>query len=232
MGNIMVLFKKQCKDTLKNKNVLIQFIMFPVLAVLMTNTVKIEGMPKDYFVCLFASMYIGMAPLTAMTSILSEEKEKHTLKALLMADVGMAQYLAAIGGYIFFICMLGSLCFGITASLTGVAFLKFVGYMAVGTVLSILTGAIIGIACKSQMSATSLTVPVMMILSFIPMLSTFNNTIKKAAVFLYSQQVYVRISSLGERTGMVRSSALLLINLVVLTVGFVFVYRRYCVEEV
>lgn len=231
MGNVTALFKKQCKDTLKNKNVLIQFVMFPALAILMTNTVKIEGMPKDYFVCLFASMYIGMAPLTAITSILSEEKEKHTLKALLMANVGMPQYLSAIGGHIFLICMVGSLCFGVTASFTGVELLKFVGYMAVGSVLSILVGAIIGIACRNQMSATSLTVPVMMVLSFMPMLSSFNNTIKKAAVFLYSQQVYTRVSNLGQSTGMTKSWVVLLINLCVLIAGFLYVYRRYCVEE-
>lgn len=231
MGIVTALFKKQCKDTIKNKNVLIQFIMFPILALLMTNTVKIEGMPNDYFVCLFASMYIGMAPLTAIASIISEEKEKHTLKALLMADVGMPQYLTATGGYIFFICMLGNLFFGLTASLTGTALLKFTGYMAVGTVLSILVGAIIGITCRNQMSATSLTVPVMMILSFMPMLSSFNNTIKKAAVFLYSQQVYTRISNLKGNEGLMKSVAVLLINLCVLTVGFLYVYRRYCVEE-
>ena len=48
MNNILIILKKQIKDTLKNKAVLIQFVMFPVMAFIMTNSVKIEGMPPDF----------------------------------------------------------------------------------------------------------------------------------------------------------------------------------------
>ena len=43
---IYAVWKKQMKDTLKNKAVLIQFVMFPVLSVIMQNSIQIEGMPK------------------------------------------------------------------------------------------------------------------------------------------------------------------------------------------
>ena len=71
MNNILIILKKQIKDTLKNKAVLIQFVMFPVMAFIMTNSVKIEGMPPDFFVNMFAVMYIGMAPLVDMYAIIS-----------------------------------------------------------------------------------------------------------------------------------------------------------------
>ena len=170
MRNVTAILKKQWKDTLKNKNVLIQFVMFPVLAVIMTFAVKMPGLPRNYFVYMFASMYIG--------------------KALLMANVRMPQYLAAVGGCVLLACLAGTVCFGLTAGLSGMAFLKFCGVMMTGIILSVLIGAIIGTACKSQMSATSLTVPVMMVLSFLPMLSAFNDTIKKIAAVFYSQQIY------------------------------------------
>ena len=79
MRNVTAILKKQWKDTLKNKNVLIQFVMFPVLAVIMTFAVEMPGLPRNYFVYMFASMYIGMAPLIATTEVLAEEKEKHTI---------------------------------------------------------------------------------------------------------------------------------------------------------
>ena len=50
MKNISVIFLKQLKDTLKNKAVLIQFVMFPLMAVIMENTVKFEDMPEKFFV--------------------------------------------------------------------------------------------------------------------------------------------------------------------------------------
>ena len=66
---------KQIKDTLKNKTILIQFLMFPVLTLIMENTVKMDGMEPNFFTNLFGVMFIGMAPLTSMASIISEEKE-------------------------------------------------------------------------------------------------------------------------------------------------------------
>ena len=53
--NIIAILQKQIKDTFKNKTILIQFIMFPILAVIMENGIKIEGMPGNfpaYPVCL------------------------------------------------------------------------------------------------------------------------------------------------------------------------------------
>ncbi len=76
MHNIFAVFRKQIKDTLKNKTVFIQFIMFPILTLVMNHVVKIDGMPENFFVNLFATMYIGMAPLTSIAAIISEEKNK------------------------------------------------------------------------------------------------------------------------------------------------------------
>ncbi len=79
MESVGMILQKQWKDTWENKAVLIQFVMFPVLVVIMTKLVKIDGMPKNFFVNLFASMYVGMAPLTSLSAVIAEEKEKNTL---------------------------------------------------------------------------------------------------------------------------------------------------------
>ena len=42
MRNILAIMKKQWKDTLKNKPVLIQFIIFPVMAVIMAKFVEVN----------------------------------------------------------------------------------------------------------------------------------------------------------------------------------------------
>ena len=78
MKNSMIVFKKQLIDTLKNKTVLIQFILFPAMTLIMENTVKMEGMPELFFTKLFSVMYMGMAPVTSMAAVISEEKEKGT----------------------------------------------------------------------------------------------------------------------------------------------------------
>ncbi len=200
MHNSFAIFRKQLKDTLKNKTVLIQFVMFPILTLVMNNAIKIDGMPKNFFVNLFAAMYIGMAPLTSMAAIIAEEKENNTLRVLMMSNVKPHEYLVGVGSYVWFSCMLGAAIICIAGSFklqTGAAFM---GVMAAGIFVSLLAGAAIGTWSKTQMMATSLTIPIMMVFSFLPMLSMFNTTIAKIAKYTYTEQISLmlyRIDSLN-----------------------------------
>ena len=163
MRNIIAIFQKQVKETFKNKTIFIQFIMFPIMAIIMENAIEIANMPENYFVNLFASMYIGMAPLTSMASIMSEEKEKNTLRVLMMSQVKPMQYLIGTGSYIWAICMVGACVFGVTGTYEGKELAVFIGIMAAGILASLLIGAAIGTWSRNQMSATSLTMPIMFV---------------------------------------------------------------------
>ena len=187
MNNIFVIIKKQIRDTLKNKTILIQFLLFPVMTLIMENAINLDGMPEHFFVKLFAVMYIGMAPLVAAASIIAEEKEKNTLRVLMMADVKPRQYLSGISTYVWAICMLGALVMSITLPASVRAF--FILIMGIGFVISIIVGACIGIFSKNQMMATSLTMPLMLIFSFVPMLSMFNESIRKCSTAVFTQQL-------------------------------------------
>ena len=187
MHNIGVIIKKQIKDTLKNKTVLIQFVMFPVLTLIFENAINIPDMPELFFTKLFSVMYMGMAPLVAVASIIAEEKEKNTLRVLTMANVKAWEYLAGIGIYVWTICMAGAGVMATTLSSGDIPFYLVV--MAAGFIISIAIGACIGIIASNQMAATSLSLPVMLIFSFMPMLAMFNDKIEKIAGIFYTQQI-------------------------------------------
>lgn len=189
MNNTLAIIKKQWKDTLKNKTVLIQFVMFPVLTLIMKYAVVIDGMPENFFVNLFAAMYIGMAPLTSMAAIIAEEKEKNTLRVLFMSNVKPHEYLLGIGIYVWVICMIGAAVICIAGGYNAQISAVFMVVMAIGILTSLLAGATIGIWSHTQMMATSITVPVMLVFAFMPMLSIFNTTIAKIAKFTYSEQI-------------------------------------------
>lgn len=187
MHNIGVIIKKQLKDTLKNKTVLIQFVMFPVLTLIFENAINIPDMPELFFTKLFSVMYMGMAPLVAVASVIAEEKEKNTLRVLTMANVKAWEYLAGIGIYVWTICMAGAGVMATTLSSGDIPF--YLGVMAAGFIISIAIGACIGIIASNQMAATSLSLPVMLIFSFMPMLAMFNDKIEKIAGIFYTQQI-------------------------------------------
>ena len=230
MRNIAAVFIKQISDTMKNKEVLIQYIMFPVMAVIMENTVRIENMPQHFFVRLFAVMYIGMAPLVCVSAIISEEKEKNTLRVLIMSNVKPGQYLAGIGIYVFGMCMLGTAVFAIVGEYRGGELGIFLAVMATGILLSELTGAVIGMFGANQMAATAVTVPVMMIMAFLPMLSMFNSGIEKVARVIYSKQISDLINGIGSSGVSAENAAVIAVNCAVAVILFAVAYQKRGLE--
>lgn len=225
-NKISAILNKQVKDTLKNKSVLIQFVMFPIMAIIMQNSIKIEGMQENFFVTLFASMYVAMAPITSMAAIISEEKEKNTLRVLLMSNVKPMEYLIGVGGYVCLICMIGAAVFAKVGNYKGIELLQFMGIMAIGLIISTLIGSAIGTWSKNEMMATSLTVPIMMIFSFMPMLATFNTTIKKVSVFAYSQQIYTLMNEIGKIQLTTECVLVIMVNFIVILLLFLTAYRK------
>ena len=227
MSTIVTMIKKQIKDTAKNKAILIQFVMFPLLTVFMEKAVDIQGMPENFFVHLYAAMYVGMAPLVSMASIISEEKEKNTLRVLMMAKVSPVQYLLGIGSYVFGACMLGSIVFLCllneeTLSLRAL----FLVIMALGIIASVILGAALGVGSKNQMSATSVTVPVMLLFSFLPILSAFNEKIAKTAKIVYSEQIHILLGQLGSGVSPAEGLAVIFANILCFGVIFMILYKK------
>ena len=228
MRNILIIIKKQIRDTLKNKMVLIQFILFPVMTLVMENAINIDGMPELFFTKLFSVMYMGMAPLTSTASIISEEKEKNTLRVLTMANVKPWEYLLGVGIYVWVICMIGAGVMATGMKNEDMPFYLFI--MAVGFGISILAGACIGIFARNQMTATSIVMPVMLVFAFSPMLAMFNESIEKVARFAYTQQLKTLMDDMafdGIRTD---SILILAVNAAMMAVLFFIAFRKKGLE--
>jgi len=217
---------KALKDIVKNKAVLIQFLMFPCMTIIMEYSVKIEGMPEHFFANMFASMYMGMAPLTCMASIVAEEKEKNTLRVLQMSNVNALEYLLSNAIYIVVVCMLGSAVIGLAGGYEGRQLGVFCLLLFLGHCISTIVGAAIGVMSKNQMMATSITVPVMMIFSFLPMLSMFNEAIAKAAKYTFTGQLYVLINQISDLHISVEAVVILAVNMVLAFGIFAVTYRK------
>lgn len=218
-------FWKQIRDTTKNKAILIQFVLFPVMTVMMENMVRIDGMPERFFVNMFAPMYAGMAPIICMASVIAEEKEKNTLRVLLMSRVKPWEYLLGTGGAVWLAGMAGAGVIGLCGRYTGAAAGRFLLLMAAGILVSILIGAAIGVWSRNQIMETSITVPVMMVFSFLPMLATFNPTIAQAARLTYSGQIHRLIDKAGQGAAP-ECAVVMLLNAAVAAGVFLWGYQK------
>lgn len=183
-------------------------------------------MPENFFVNLFAVMYIGMAPLTSIASIISEEKEKNTLRVLIMSNVKPHEYLLGTGSYVWSACMLGSIVICTAGRYNLQSGIAFMSIMAIGILTSLLIGAIIGIWSTTQMMATSITVPVMMVFSFVPMLSLFNSTIKKIAGMLYSEQISRMLNQINSLRFHAENIGAIVMNMLIAAILFIIIFKK------
>ena len=226
MREATAIFRKQVLDTRKNRAVLIQFIMFPIMTIVMSNAVKVDDMPEFFYLKLFSIMYMAMAPIVSMSAIISEEKEKGTLRALMMSNLSPASYLAGVGIYDLLACLIGTMLMSKACGLDDGPWWRYLCVIMIGLVISIILGATVGVLAKDQMAATSLSVPVMCLFTFLPMMAQFNGTIAKVAKFFYTQQLYLALEDINNVKIGTEGLIIIAANAIVILAFFVLAFRK------
>jgi len=245
MRSVKAVFKKQFKGTVQNPETLIQFMIYPLMAFIMSIFMDMEGMTETLMnyaphmvdamlanmpnlVTMMAAMFAGMALIPAVAGIIAEDTEKKSLRFLIMAGVKPPAYLIGVGSVIFFASIFTSVAFGFVGEFRGTDFLIFVGTMMSGVAASIVLGATIGILTKNQQSATALSMPISLILGFGPMMAQFNDRVATVLHVFYSQQINVVVDylTIGTETPLWQSFVIIWANVVVLGVLFMIVYAK------
>lgn len=226
MYHVHAIIRKQLKDTLRNKPTLVQFVMFPAIAAILTLSAGEFQLPPRYFVNLFSVMYVCMAPILILSAIISEEKEKGSLRMLMMSNVKPMEYLLGVGTYVFVLCMIGVLIMGVIGRYPLEELPQYLVLNAGGILISSVIGALIGVVSDNQTAASGLSVPAMLITSFVPMLSMFNESIRSVGQFLYSQQIYEQISSGSTMSFSLQSCSIVLVNFAAVLALYVYMYKK------
>ena len=131
----------------------------------------------------------GEANLAAEQEGVGEEKEKRTLRTLMLANVGASQVVASkIVVALVASTVVNAVCFFVAGGEPDMlgAYLVF-GIM--GSLPIILFSLVLGLACRDQMTAGVYSVPVLLV-ALVPMFGMANETIEKVAHWLPTGGVY------------------------------------------
>lgn len=226
MRIVRAIFTKQAKDMFKNPMVLVMFIVFPAVAFIMTELVAKpnDGIPNNMFITMMASIFAGMALVTATAGFIAEDIERKSLRFLVMAGVKPHQYLLGVGGFLLLAGAITSGVFALIGEFTGTEIIKFLCIMITGTAASIILGALIGMLSKNQQAATSIGMPIAMILGFTPMIATFNGTVEKFAALLYTQQINVIVNDFS--VSLIKPMIVIISNIAVFAGLFLLAYKK------
>lgn len=184
MHTLAVLIKKDFRLMFTNKNMLIMILLpigFAVLYQTIFGDVKEAGMPRNFVLTLCELLNLSAIPLTGLAMMVAEEKEKNTLRVLMLSDVSALEYIfSKIISVLVLMELITIVIFFITA--TQLSYLPM--FLLVTTVTSIsmlLFGSVVGLLSKDQMSTSTLSTPLMILFLIPPMFQNMNEVIDKIA---------------------------------------------------
>jgi ABC-2 type transport system permease protein len=226
MKSVKAIFTKQRQDMLKNPMILINFIIFPAVALLMTQLVAKgnDDIPNNMFVTMMSAIFAGMGLITVVSGAIAEDIERKSLRFLVIAGVKPHQYLLGMSGCFLLGGTIASAAFALIGDFSMQEALKFLAVMITGVAASVMLGATIGIWSKNSQSAGSLGMPAAILVGFTPMIAAFNETVEKLAGFLYTQQINVIVNDFS--VSLWKPLLMIASNIAVLTVLFVIAYRK------
>lgn len=135
INHICAIFIKQIKDSLKNRLVLVVFFMFPILALVFKEIVS--EVELDFILPSFITMNTVMVPIIFMSSIVSEEKEKKTLRMLIMSNVKAWEYLIGVGFCVFLLALISNCFFLFIIPFNAKEIVTFIVSSIIGIILSL-----------------------------------------------------------------------------------------------
>ena len=174
--------------TLANKSILLQVLM-PVFFVFLYKFIfSLNGAGQELGADRLATLLmnislpfsLAMSVGTPIIIILAEEREKHNLQSLRLAGVTAGQYILSA---LIWPAIIGIFYIIVTPILIGAKLSNQVFSYSLVLLLTLLVliffFLMVGLLCKNQVMAQSLSVPAMLLVAFIPMFSNMNEDLFK-----------------------------------------------------
>ena len=231
------LLTKDLRDLVKNPSTLVCCLMPVAFIAFFTYMMgdEVNGNPeaqKQFLTFMLAfsfCMSAGMASMTTATSAIAEEREKHTLRTLMLANVSPGEILLSRGIVsIAAIALINLLCYLLVGGpLDGLAAAIAIG--TAGSTPLVLVGLLMGLIARDQMTAGVYSVPVL-IVALAPVFGVYSEGLARVVSFLPTGGMFDLLKLL--LTGNLLTAdalapvAVTLAWIVVAAVAFVLLFKR------
>lgn len=239
---LMAVCDAKLKAILNNMNILVG----PLLAVFFTLAMRFmysnifDGPMNDSLYCMILNLgllfNICMTGMFITSLSLAEEKEKHTLRTLMTSSVsGIEFFLGSILPPMFIMIIINVLLLPVSGiSLDIVNLPSYLIASTLSGVISCILGMVLGIFAKSQASASTLTTPAMLLFLCVPMFGSQIESLQTFSGFLFTGAVSDMVYAWNKHAGQfisLKSILVLVIELILITCIFLYIYKRNGFEK-
>ncbi len=241
-GNKLAAIMEMKLKALFSKN----FIIMPIFAIGFTLVMKIVyssmlgGEDVDvelttwlnsYVLSLGALMNITMTGIYCVSAALAEEKEKHTLRALMTSSVnGLEFFLGSLIPVILMMTVVNAIIVIVSGmSMSGKEWGVYLSVSALCAIASAVIGMIFGIFSKNQVTAGTITTPALLIFMMIPIFSAFNDIAGTITNFLFTGVIMATIQNIAsgeEKILDIFHILVLFVEIVIAVICFLAIYQK------
>ncbi|HEM4148108.1 TPA: ABC transporter permease [Streptococcus suis] len=173
----------RCQIVLSNKSILLQVLVPFAFTYFYKYLMETQGEVNNQQTLVLLRMCLpfslALAVGNPITVILSEEKEKHNLQTLMLSGVRGYEYILSTLFLPFFLTFV---IMGVTPLILGATIVHTFSYITIILLTSfsiILFYLLIGLVAKNQVAAQVISLPSMILVAFLPMLSGLDKTVAK-----------------------------------------------------
>ena len=183
-----------------------------------------------YALSLGVLMNILMEGVYCTAAALAEEKEKNTLRTLMTSSVnGLEFFLGSLIPVVLMSSVVNVLCTFIAGfDMEPFQWISFLAITVACSSISAVIGMIFGIFAKTQVSASTITTPALLIFMMIPMFSGFGETLEKVSGLLFTGIIFNAIANIDnglpvtDMKGIIVLAAEFLVSVII----FLALYRK------
>lgn len=211
---------KQMVDMTRNKRSLLIVFIFPVFFVIL-NQVAPEEFGSDGSA--FILMHSILVPILLMATIVAEEKEKGTLKLLMMSGVKIYEYFVGVAVAVMGYIIIAMMIFEISGATKNFDYIYVATFTVGSDIISLLLGTVIGGITKNQTNVGSVAVPIVLVIFFLPVFQLFKQEFTFPSKYLYSG---ILLKIMQECRYTTKDIVWMLINFIIVAILFFFVFRK------
>lgn len=231
MRKLKTLYKRDIVDYLRTPSIAVCSLM-PVLFIIFYKNIGVPNAAgnKTEFLLNFGMMLNStMCAIMIPSTTISEEKEKFTLRTLMLSNVNAMEFFLSKILMTTTITFLGNLVAFILAGADTVQLPAFIISTLFGNSCVIVLSAVIGILCRDQMSCSVIQIPVMLLFLMPPMFAEASKVLEMLAkVVPYGAmlQLFYQLRGPMKAAKIASSCGVLTIWLVVSVVLFAYFYKK------
>ncbi len=228
------LFKKEVKDIFKNMNVLLMCVLPIVFSIMYSKLFSGKGtgesVPKTDILLMCLGMNLALVSIFVISMLIAEEKEKNTLRTLMLSGVSPWEFLAGKAILTLLLSIVTNIAMFFIVGIDA----QYLGKYILLTILVVLSmieiGAVIGMLAPNQMATGVIGMPLIMLLLLVPMFAKLSTTLKKIAEFLpnYNMNLMLEKVFKGGAIGVdyTYNIAIILIWIIIGAVAFAYTYTK------